>query len=608
MTKLPTLLLILFFFPTIILAGQCTPSTGLCLNTEFHTADGYCLPSCDSPLIKGSGKLCSSPCASLDDFIYPDKTCLPQCPSPFEVITIGSFKLCKTECNKNQYATYNGRCQDTCPDPFLAHIGNGLKLCACPSGQYVDEDGNCGSCASPKKLQELCCGVLTCVKPCPSNDLPYYSIDDDICIATCPSGQWSNVNGVGVCSSQPTGNVVSGTVRLDANYQDFLANNGEEVFKQNLASALGIDESLIRITGTREGSVIIEYEVVAPSELGQPTSFDTLQDLATQISTAIDSGALIAVGETLNNDVNAVGTACADGLYLNATGDCVADCGDIWQESVYGGILFCAKPCPSGQFWREDLATCQATCIAPYENITIEDVAVCRFAPAIHALLRYPIGLDGYFSDEDATIETRNDSNVVVNSISSILQIDPSEIIVIGVLTDTLPTTTTNISVYIHADPTAENINLLQTAAQNNQLDLYGGLLSSSFTEYNDSIAAATLSPQTAMYFVYDFQVIGVETPIRFNYHNATDPVITALGLDNTAIAGASYNSQKTLIEGDGDTAVFDVKFDLAVSYKLSSSPQNVLFLVNFAETGHIDYLSPVQDLQVTAFTPLESE
>ena len=56
--------------------------------------------------------------------------------------------------------------------------------------------------------------------------------------------------------------VISQTLKIDANYDDWTFNGGEAQFVTAMAEKLGIPESNVVITETREGSVIIDFDLI----------------------------------------------------------------------------------------------------------------------------------------------------------------------------------------------------------------------------------------------------------------------------------------------------------------------------------------------------------
>ena len=57
-------------------------------------------------------------------------------------------------------------------------------------------------------------------------------------------------------------------VTLDSTVEDFELNGGKETFIDNLTLYLGIDDIQIRVTSVREGSVIIDYEIIEDESNG----------------------------------------------------------------------------------------------------------------------------------------------------------------------------------------------------------------------------------------------------------------------------------------------------------------------------------------------------
>lgn len=57
-------------------------------------------------------------------------------------------------------------------------------------------------------------------------------------------------------------------ITLDTTVEDFEENGGKVAFVENLVLYLGIEDTQIRVTGVRQGSVIIDYEIIEDSSTG----------------------------------------------------------------------------------------------------------------------------------------------------------------------------------------------------------------------------------------------------------------------------------------------------------------------------------------------------
>jgi hypothetical protein len=57
-------------------------------------------------------------------------------------------------------------------------------------------------------------------------------------------------------------------ITMDTTKEDFEQNGGEAAFVGNIAENLGIKESQIKVTGVREGSVIVDYEITEDPSSG----------------------------------------------------------------------------------------------------------------------------------------------------------------------------------------------------------------------------------------------------------------------------------------------------------------------------------------------------
>ena len=59
----------------------------------------------------------------------------------------------------------------------------------------------------------------------------------------------------------PAPEIIECTVRMDMSMDEFDAQGGTKQFTKNLAGSLGIDKNMIEVTGVREGSVIVDYNL-----------------------------------------------------------------------------------------------------------------------------------------------------------------------------------------------------------------------------------------------------------------------------------------------------------------------------------------------------------
>ena len=59
----------------------------------------------------------------------------------------------------------------------------------------------------------------------------------------------------------PAPEVIECTVRMDMSMDEFENQGGSKQFAKNLAGSLGIDKNMVEVTGVREGSVIVDYNL-----------------------------------------------------------------------------------------------------------------------------------------------------------------------------------------------------------------------------------------------------------------------------------------------------------------------------------------------------------
>ena len=60
--------------------------------------------------------------------------------------------------------------------------------------------------------------------------------------------------------------VIQTNVRLNWTLNGFKQNGGTNKFKENLADSLGIKQTFIQILSVREGSVIVDFQIVQAEE------------------------------------------------------------------------------------------------------------------------------------------------------------------------------------------------------------------------------------------------------------------------------------------------------------------------------------------------------
>ena len=91
--------------------------------------------------------------------------------------------------------------------------------------------------------------------------------------------------------------VISQTVRIDTTLDDWTFYNRSADFVNNMATALGIDTSNVVITSIKEGSVIIDYNLIVDEN-----SSLSADDLKTLSEIMISSGVIDLGGALLNFD------------------------------------------------------------------------------------------------------------------------------------------------------------------------------------------------------------------------------------------------------------------------------------------------------------------
>ena len=91
--------------------------------------------------------------------------------------------------------------------------------------------------------------------------------------------------------------MISQTVRIDTTLDDWTFYNRSADFVNNMATALGIDTSNVVITSIKEGSVIIDYNLIVDEN-----SSLSADDLKTLSEIMISSGVIDLGGALLNFD------------------------------------------------------------------------------------------------------------------------------------------------------------------------------------------------------------------------------------------------------------------------------------------------------------------
>ena len=91
-------------------------------------------------------------------------------------------------------------------------------------------------------------------------------------------------------TAKPKQEVLACNLRIDTTMKAFERQGGRQMFEENLASSLGISMSSVQVTGMREGSVILDYNLIV--DKNSKMSIDELKSLQNDKmkSGAIDVG------------------------------------------------------------------------------------------------------------------------------------------------------------------------------------------------------------------------------------------------------------------------------------------------------------------------------
>jgi hypothetical protein len=98
-----------------------------------------------------------------------------------------------------------------------------------------------------------------------------------------------------VSTAKPKREVLACNLRIDTTMKAFERQGGRQMFEENLANSLGISMSQVQVTGMREGSVILDYNIVV--EKNSKISVDDLKSLQNE---KMKAGAIDVGGPVLS--------------------------------------------------------------------------------------------------------------------------------------------------------------------------------------------------------------------------------------------------------------------------------------------------------------------
>lgn len=87
---------------------------------------------------------------------------------------------------------------------------------------------------------------------------------------------------------------LSASIEYDMQFSTFNQEAGKATFLKGIASTLGLDESFIRVTNIREGSVIFDFEITLPAgdQQTKDSSMGTLEAFASRLQDGAQDGSL----------------------------------------------------------------------------------------------------------------------------------------------------------------------------------------------------------------------------------------------------------------------------------------------------------------------------
>ena len=109
-----------------------------------------------------------------------------------------------------------------------------------------------------------------------------------------------------VSTAKPKREVLACNLRIDTTMKAFEQQGGRQMFEENLADSLGISMSSVQVTGLREGSVIVDYNLIVDKD-----SKMSLGELKSLQNKKMKSGA-IDVGGPVMSFTSTVPTSGSD--------------------------------------------------------------------------------------------------------------------------------------------------------------------------------------------------------------------------------------------------------------------------------------------------------
>lgn len=322
--------------------------------------------SCEDDFLLNSYGTCdtitlTNGCSSIHEYKYQNGSCLLSCPSPFKASLQTGGRYCDSPCSLGYFLYQDNTCSPTCNPDFTIRLQDGILFCdqppadlctvvyqsnimtttcknennTCSAGYFQYQNGSCLPYCEVPYLGAIQQGSALCLSPCGYDKRLY---PDGTCSATCRAGfVEKDQNGARFCvalaPNKTTSIIIQTSTRYNISLADFNSQDGADKFIQQSASLLEIDPSLITIVDLREGSTIVESQIILPSFSDQ-ASVDATQSkaqaLSEKLSYAVNHNNLDVIDgvNVLDYESNiqvSLPSPCTPGFYLNeVTGACDA--------------------------------------------------------------------------------------------------------------------------------------------------------------------------------------------------------------------------------------------------------------------------------------------
>jgi len=362
-------------------------------DTGYYWAHNLtCVSTCLIPLSHSydvNGFLvCSNPCYSLSQYLYPDQSCVATCSAPLR--QKDPF-LCISPCDiSTQFYYSNGTCLGACPKPLQNITVNGIKYCnpPCPSGQFIYSTYGCSAdCAFPLVQYLDSASIKYCNSPCPANSFVF---TNGSCTTTCEFPlQSTTVLGIKYCNSPCPGKYIhfNGTCSVDCVSPLVKRDESDIKFCNNPCPSSGL---FLYVNGSCLSAC--PPPLFNRSEPGtnycynpcDPTT-EYLFDSGTCVSQC-DSPLIVIV----QPDVQYCHNPCfmtENFLYPNKT--CKNACpSPLFNRTDIVGVRYCENPCSGNDTFLYRNQSCQETCPDPNTHYNESIGKFCVF-PCENFLVYY---------------------------------------------------------------------------------------------------------------------------------------------------------------------------------------------------------------------------